>query len=66
MTITSPPPETSDREPINDYHVQPDPGQLTQPVTHHVLGGIKFLLLIIIAVLSFALFWVAATLLEIL
>ncbi len=66
MTITSPPPETSDRAPIDDYRVQPDPGQLTRPVTHHVLGAMRGLLLIILAALSFALFWVVATLLGIL
>ena len=62
MPITTPPPE-ADREPIDDYHVQPDPGQLTQPVTHHVLSAMNGLLLILIAVVSFALFWVVATLL---
>ena len=63
MAITEPPPRTRDREPIDDYHVQGDPGQLTQPVTHHILGVVNGLLLIILAVVSFALFWVVATLL---
>jgi hypothetical protein len=65
MTISSPPPETSDREPIDDYHIQPDPGRLTQPVHHHVLGALNVILLIILATVSFALFWVVATLLRI-
>lgn len=62
MATTSPPPE-AEREPIDDYHVQRDPGELTRPVTHHVLGVINGLLLIFLAVVSFALFWVVATLL---
>lgn len=67
MTITNPPPpESSDREPIDDYRIQPDPGQLTQPVTHHALGVLNVILLIILAVVSFALFWVVATLLGVL
>ena len=60
---TQPPP--AEREPIDDYRVQPDPGQLTQPVTHHVLGVLNGLMLIVLAVVSFALFWVTATLLGI-
>ena len=64
MAITDPPPpRTTDREPIDDYHVQGDPGQLTQPVTHHILGVVNGLMLIVLAVVSFALFWVVATLL---
>lgn len=66
MTITSPPPQTSDREPIDDYHIQADPGQLTRPVTHHVLDMLKILFLIILAAVSLALFWVVATLLRVL
>ena len=66
MAITSPPPATGDREPIDDYHVQPDPGQLTRPVTHHVLDTFRILLLIILAAVSLALFWVVATLLGVL
>jgi hypothetical protein len=58
-------PETSDRERLDDYRIQPDPGQLTRPVTHHVLDTARVLMLIVLAVLSFALFWVAATLLGI-
>lgn len=70
MTIT-PPPEaretrTSEREPIDDYHIQPDPGQLQRPATHHLLGALNAILLIFIAAVSFALFWVAATMLGVL
>ncbi len=54
---------TTRPEPIDDYQVQPDPGQRTQPVTHHVLGVMNGLVLIILAVISFAVFWVVATLL---
>ena len=64
MALTTPPPD-AEREPIDDYHVQGDPGQLTQPVTHHVLGALNGIVLIFIAVVSFALFWVVATLLGI-
>ncbi len=67
MTITSPhSPQNSDGEPIDDYRVQPDPGQFTEPATHHVLGVLNVILLIVLAVVSFALFWVVATLLGIL
>ncbi|MGE5268637.1 MAG: hypothetical protein ACM3JG_03070 [Thiohalocapsa sp.] len=70
MTIT-PPPETrqaemSDREPISDYRIQPDPGQLQRPAAHHALGALRIILLLFIAAVSFALFWVAATLLGVL
>jgi hypothetical protein len=66
MTITSPPHVTSDREPIDDYHIQPDPGQLTKPVTHHVLDTLRVIMLIILAAVSLTLFWVVATLLGVL
>jgi hypothetical protein len=65
MALSNPPPAAAEGEPIDDYHVQPDPGQLVRPVTHHVLGAINGILLIILAVISFGLFWVVATLLEI-
>jgi len=64
MAITTPP-QAADREPIDDYRIQPDPGQLIQPVTHHVLGVVNGLLLIVVAIVSFALFWLVATLLGI-
>jgi len=62
MAVTDPTPAPGS-EPIDDYHIQTDPGQLVQPASHHVLGVLNALLLIVLAVLSFALFWVAATLL---
>lgn len=60
MTIPPPP---AGRAPIDDYHVERDPGQQTRPVTHHLLAWLKGFLLIVLAALSFALFWVVATLL---
>lgn len=69
MTIT-PPPEmpvaASEREPISDYQIQPDPGQPQRPATHHLMDAVKIILLIFIAAISFALFWIAATLLGVL
>ena len=62
MATTSAPPE-AEREPIDDYHVQRDPGEMTRPVGHHALSVVNGLLLIFLAVVSFALFWVVATLL---
>jgi len=62
MALTIRPGEP-DREPIDDYHVQPHVGEFTQPTTHHVLAVINGLLLIILAAVSFALFWIVATLL---
>ena len=66
MTITSPPSPARDRDPIDDYRIQPDPGQLTRPVTHHVLDTVRVVMLLILAAVSLALFWVVATLLGIL
>jgi hypothetical protein len=62
MALTIRPGEP-DREPIDDYHVQPHVGEFTRPATHHVLAVINGLLLIILAAVSFALFWIVATLL---
>jgi hypothetical protein len=62
MATTSTPPET-EREPIDDYHVQPHVGEITRPASHHVLAVVNALLLILIAAASLGLFWVVATLL---
>ncbi len=62
MAITIGPGE-ADREPIDDYHVARDVGQPTRPATHHVLALVNGLLLIVLAAVSFALFWIVATLL---
>jgi hypothetical protein len=62
MALTIPPGEP-DREPIDDYHVQPHVGEATRPARHHVIAVINGLLLIILAAVSFALFWIVATLL---
>jgi hypothetical protein len=64
MAISTPPREP-DREPIDDYHVDRETGQLTRPATHHILAVANGLLLIILAAVSFALFWIVATLLGI-
>ena len=52
-----------EREPIDDYHVAPVAGGPSRPPTHHALSVINALLLIILAAVSFALFWLVATLL---
>ncbi len=62
MTLTMGPGE---REPIDDYHVDRGVGEATKPVTHHVLTVVNAVLLIVLAALSFALFWIVATLLGI-
>jgi hypothetical protein len=62
MALTTRPGET-DREPIDDYRVEPHAGELTQPVSHHILAAVNAVLLIILAAVSFALFWIVATLL---
>lgn len=53
----------AEREPIDDYHVDRQIGQATRPATHHVLTIVNALLLIILAAVSFALFWIVATML---
>lgn len=63
MMAQTTPPGAADPEPIDHYHVDPGAGQVTRPVSHHVLGAINFLLLILMAATSFALFWVVATML---
>ena len=40
-------PGEPDREPIDDYHVQPHVGEFTRPSTHHVLAvinGVKWVM----------------------
>ena len=64
MAITNPSREPN-REPIDDYHVDRETGQTTRPTTHHILGVANGLLLILLAAVSFALFWIVATLLGI-
>jgi hypothetical protein len=56
-------PSEIDRAPIDDYHVDRAIGQSTRPTTHHILAMVNGLLLIILAAVSFALFWIVATLL---
>lgn len=55
----------AEREPIDDYHVDRDAGQITRPASQHVVSVMKGVLLVILAAVSFALFWVVATLLGI-
>lgn len=62
MALTIRPGET-DREPIDDYHIDRHIGEATRPATHHILAMVNGLLLIILAAVSFALFWIVATLL---
>jgi hypothetical protein len=50
-----------EQEPIGDYRVDREIGQ-SRPVGHHVLSILNGLLLIILAAVSLALFWVVATL----
>ncbi len=64
MAISTPSREP-DQVPVNDYHVDRETGQITRPATHRVLAIANGVLLVILAVVSFALFWVVATLLGI-
>jgi hypothetical protein len=64
MALTTPPREPAP-EPIDDYHVDRETGQMTRPATYHILAIANGLLLIILAAVSFALFWIVATLLGI-
>jgi hypothetical protein len=65
MMATTNPSREPDPEPINDYHVDREIGQTTRPATYHILAVANGLLLIILAAVSFALFWIVATLLGI-
>ena len=62
MASTRRPGET-DREPIDDYHIDRGAGQTQRPATHHILALLNGLLLIVLAAVSLALFWVVATML---
>jgi hypothetical protein len=62
MALTMRPGEPSP-QPIDDYNVQRHVGEATQPTTHHILATVNALLLLVLAAVSFALFWVVATLL---
>ncbi len=59
-------PGGADRDPIDDYHVAGGAGEVTRPATHNVVAVLNALLLIVLAAVSFALFWVVATLLGLL
>jgi hypothetical protein len=62
MTLTTGPGE-ADKPPIDDYHVDREIGRATRPVSHHALSLIQALLLLVMAAVSLALFWVVAALL---
>jgi len=48
---------------IDDYRVDRQVGAATRPTAHVALSALNVLLLIVIAAISFSLFWVVATLL---
>jgi hypothetical protein len=56
-------PDEPQSQPIDDYQVARDIGAATRPVTHHARNVATAVLLIIVAAVSFALFWVVGTLL---
>jgi hypothetical protein len=62
MALTTRPGEPTAQQ-VDDYNVQRHVGEATQPASHHVLATVNALLLIILAAVSFALFWIVATLL---
>jgi hypothetical protein len=49
--------------PVSDYRIDAGAGQNTRPASHHVLGALNFILVLILAAVSFALFWVVAIML---
>jgi hypothetical protein len=64
MAITT---QRSDPEPekLDDYHVAGHVGEMTRSAAHHTLSAINGLLLIVMAAVSLALFWVVASMLNI-
>ena len=62
MAVTIRPGET-ERDPIDDYQVAQPVGEVARPATYHVVAVLNALLLIVLAAVSFALFWIVATLL---
>ena len=56
-------PREADMEPIDDYQVETGIGPEPRSASHHVLAVLNAFLLIILAALSLALFWVVATML---
>jgi hypothetical protein len=64
MAITTQP---SDLEPENldDYHVAGHVGETTRSAARHALSAVNGLLLIVMAAVSLALFWVVASMLNI-
>ncbi len=58
-------PGEADKQPIDDYRIDREVGGPGRPATHHILAVLNGLLLLILAAVSFALFWVVATLLGI-
>lgn len=63
MALTSRPGEP-DQQPIDDYHVDRGVGETARLAAHHLVAVVNALLLIILAAVSFALFWIVATLLQ--
>ena len=56
-------PASPSPEPVDDYQIDRDLGRSRRSAIDHILALARGLLLLIIAALSFAVFWVTATLL---
>ncbi|MBV9863218.1 MAG: hypothetical protein JO267_13840 [Alphaproteobacteria bacterium] len=60
------PPARPDSEPLNDYQIDREYEPIGPPLGARLLRLLTYLLLMVLALLSFALFWVIAKLLNLL
>jgi hypothetical protein len=61
MSVTNQQPD-ADPAKVDDYLVTQHAGERTRSAAHHAATTLNFVLLLVVAGLSFALFWVVATL----
>ncbi|HEX3862136.1 MAG TPA: hypothetical protein VHY35_10635 [Stellaceae bacterium] len=61
MAITTPSSETDSAMKVDDYQVAGHVGEITRPATHHMLSFVHAVLIILLAAVSFGLFWVVMT-----
>jgi hypothetical protein len=62
MSVTNQPPGPgADQAKVDDYHVMEHVGEFTRSAAHHAGSVLNVILLVLVGVLSLALFWVVAT-----
>jgi hypothetical protein len=62
MSVTNQPPSpAADQGKVDDYHVMEHVGEFTRTAASHAGTALNVVLLVLVGILSLALFWVVAT-----